>query len=149
MVPVVSVTVMMTMPVMAAMSARTDRFLAVLQFVHQHGNKDHAAYNADDQLNGNLIGNDDRSCKDIADQNEQRTKQSRIKQCAPDLIALEQGYEVGYDQADIGDLTHDHDDGCRDDRGNGKTKNQNQVIVDTQVLGEILSHSNDVKVVGI
>lgn len=52
---VVSVTVMMTMLVMAAMSARTDRFLAVLQFVHQHGNKDHAAHNADDQLNGNLM----------------------------------------------------------------------------------------------
>ena len=111
MVPAVPVA-MMTMSVMMPVSARTDGFLAVLQLVHQHGNEDHAADDADDQLNGNLIGNDDRSCKDIADQNEQCTKQSCIKQRAPDLITLEQGYEVGNDQADIGDLTHDHDDGC-------------------------------------
>ena len=129
-------------------SAQADGLPAVVQTVEQHGDEDDAAHDADDELNGQLIGCDDHPGDHIAGQHEDRAKERRINQGAADFVPLEHGRQVGNNEADVGDGAHHDHHGGGNHRRNGQTHEQHKVIVDAQVLGEVLAHAHDVEVVG-
>ena len=76
--------------------------------IQQQTNKQDTADDANDQLDGQLVGIDHNPPDHIADQHERCTKQSGIHQRSADLVTLEHCYDIGHDEADVGDRA-DHD----------------------------------------
>src|SRR5690606_38828353 len=60
----------------------------------QHGQEYSAADDPDGQPDGDLIGIDENPPQDVADQEENRTQQSREKKVLPQVIPLQEGHNV-------------------------------------------------------
>ena len=102
----------------------------MLQFTEQNEEEQNTSEDADDQLNGDFIREDHDSRKDIADQHEQCSRQRGIHKRSANLISLEHRDHIGDDQTDVGDLSDNDHDTCRNRRRNRKTEEKNELVID-------------------
>ena len=116
--------------------------------IQQQTDKQDTADDANDQLDGQLVGIDHNPPDHIADQHEHSAKQSGIHQRSADLVTLEHCYDIGHDETDVGDRADHDNNGCRDHGSNGQPHKQHQIIRNAEVLRKIFSHAHDIEVVG-
>lgn len=105
----------------------------MFQLIEEQCNEEDGSEDADDQFYRDFKGEDDDACKNVTYKDEEAAGKGGLRKNAPHIVAMEEGNNIGDDETDVGDGSHNGNDRSRDHGRQRQTEQKHTFIVDAEV----------------